>query len=140
MSRWLNKLGFKYCENKRSYYTDGHERDDVVKYRDEIFLKNYLKNELRCYRWVNLTESSAKLMEDAINDSPENCSYNYNITTDGTVVSFREYHVGAHPSLSEYVSPSNMKYGGDLSIRRDKTKKPLMIVGQDESTFHQYIF
>ena len=30
--------------------------------------------------------------------------------------------------------------GGDLSARRGKTKKPLLIFGQDESTFHQYCF
>ena len=30
--------------------------------------------------------------------------------------------------------------GGDLSARRGKTKKPLLIFGQDESTFHQYFY
>ena len=27
-----------------------------------------------------------------------------------------------------------------MSVRFDKTKKPLMLIGQDESTYHQYIF
>ena len=27
--KWLKYLGYRYCEVRRSYYTDGHERQDV---------------------------------------------------------------------------------------------------------------
>ena len=37
--RWLKKLGFVYKDVKKDVYLDGHEREDVVKYRDEVFLK-----------------------------------------------------------------------------------------------------
>ena len=29
---WLNKLGFRYCERKKSYYCDSHEKPEVVAY------------------------------------------------------------------------------------------------------------
>ena len=35
--RWLRYLIFKYNENKRNYYTDGHERKILVKNRNEGF-------------------------------------------------------------------------------------------------------
>jgi len=35
--RWLHKLGFKPSSTTKAVYIDGHERDDVVKYRDLYF-------------------------------------------------------------------------------------------------------
>ena len=29
--RWLNYLGYYYDENRQLHYTDGHEREDIVK-------------------------------------------------------------------------------------------------------------
>jgi hypothetical protein len=34
--RWLIKLGWLYGRNKKGY-CDGHEREDVVRYREEVF-------------------------------------------------------------------------------------------------------
>lgn len=39
--RWLKKMGFVYKDVKKDVYFDGHEREDVVKYRNEVFLKNW---------------------------------------------------------------------------------------------------
>ena len=36
--RMLMREGFKYTEHKKSLYYDGHERPDVVNYRQEQFL------------------------------------------------------------------------------------------------------
>ncbi|THH32729.1 hypothetical protein EUX98_g1481 [Antrodiella citrinella] len=36
--RWLHREGFRFLEHKKSLYFDGHERPDVVKYRQAIFL------------------------------------------------------------------------------------------------------
>ena len=52
----------------------------------------------------------------------------------------REYRIYTHKLLLSYVLEVNNKYGGNLSVRRDKDTKPLMMIGQDESTFQQYIF
>ena len=37
--RWLKKLGFSYKDVRKDVYFDGHERKDVVEYRNEVFLK-----------------------------------------------------------------------------------------------------
>jgi hypothetical protein len=42
----------KYDENRRCYYTDGHEREDVVKDRNKRFLVEYFKLERRAHHWV----------------------------------------------------------------------------------------
>ena len=34
--RWFLKLGWKWGRNKKGYY-DGHEREDVVQYREKVF-------------------------------------------------------------------------------------------------------
>jgi len=36
--RWLLKLGWRLTMLKKGVYMDGHEREDVVKYRNEVFL------------------------------------------------------------------------------------------------------
>jgi hypothetical protein len=39
--RWLKLLGFRWKLEAKGMYTDGHEREDVVKYRQEVFLPTY---------------------------------------------------------------------------------------------------
>ena len=53
---------------------------------------------------------------------------------------WREYHVDTHSKLEEYVEPCNVEYGGDLSAMIPKGTNTVMLVGQDESTYHRYIF
>lgn len=36
--RWLHREGFKYTEHKKSLYYDGHDRPDVVAYRQKEFI------------------------------------------------------------------------------------------------------
>lgn len=36
--RWLIKLGWRRTRLKKGVYMDGHERPDVVKYRQDVFL------------------------------------------------------------------------------------------------------
>jgi hypothetical protein len=68
----------------------------------------------------------------------------------------RKYHVDSHTQLEEYVDDVNKKFGGNLSIRfpgqnlDDGTYPiwmqagdgvlPLMLVGQDECIFYQFLF
>ena len=57
--RWLRFIGYKYNNNKRSYYTDEHERPNVVTGWDNIFLKSYFAAELRCHQWIQITKETA---------------------------------------------------------------------------------
>lgn len=40
---WLKKLGFDWEESKKGVYIDGHERQDVVDYRDNVFLPKFFE-------------------------------------------------------------------------------------------------
>jgi len=44
---WLIKLGWRYTEVRKGVYMDGHERADVVQYRQTIFLPLMAKFEAR---------------------------------------------------------------------------------------------
>jgi hypothetical protein len=40
-------MGFTYKDAKKDVYFDGHEREDVVKYRNEVFLKTWQESSRR---------------------------------------------------------------------------------------------
>ena len=42
---WMTSFGFKYSPKQKGYYVDGHEREDVVKYR-EGFVKRFVEKYL----------------------------------------------------------------------------------------------
>ena len=50
--RWLDKLGWTYGKLKNGMYIDGHERSDVVEYR-EWFVERWMEYERRFHRWDN---------------------------------------------------------------------------------------
>jgi hypothetical protein len=39
--KWLHKLGYSWKEVKKGVYKDGHEREDLVEYRQNVFLKTW---------------------------------------------------------------------------------------------------
>ena len=43
--RWLIKLGWQHTKIKKGVYLDGHEREDVVSYCQNIFLPKMLEFE-----------------------------------------------------------------------------------------------
>lgn len=58
--RWLRKLGFSFSEVKKDVYVDGHERPDVVEYRND-FLQ----------RWATLKKKFAIFAEDGTWQRPQ---------------------------------------------------------------------
>ncbi|KAF8588139.1 hypothetical protein K439DRAFT_1658713 [Ramaria rubella] len=48
---WLVKLGWTWTTLRKGVYMDGHEREDVVKYRNDIFLPAMAKFEKRMIRF-----------------------------------------------------------------------------------------
>mmetsp|Transcript_10558 Transcript_10558/g.15234 ORF Transcript_10558/g.15234 Transcript_10558/m.15234 type:complete len:110 (-) Transcript_10558:118-447(-) len=85
---WMNNLGFKYCQRRKGYYVDIHEKPATVEYRRK-FVERYLKYERRAHRWIQIPlEESRKLeMEEMI---PVDIGYRY---TDGNKNEMVEYHV-----------------------------------------------
>jgi hypothetical protein len=48
---WLDKLGYRWTLEPSGQYVDGHERDDVVTYRKEVFLPCWLQIEPHLRSW-----------------------------------------------------------------------------------------
>ena len=96
---WMRDLGYRYDVNMRSYYTDGHERTDVVLDREQRFLDSYFGYEIDCHRWVQIEDSEAKMLEKQHIGFPTNCYHEYACNEK----SFREYHIDCHNALLSYV-------------------------------------
>ena len=104
-------MGYSYDENRKCYYTDGHERPDVVKYRNEKFLNKYFNYELKAYRWVQLNDEEVGKLIEQDKEFPKTACYKY--IDEETNIQMNEFHVDTHKSLCMYVSDDNLKYGGN---------------------------
>ncbi|KAJ7353102.1 hypothetical protein DFH08DRAFT_956188 [Mycena albidolilacea] len=49
--RYLRALGYRYMEPKKGQYTDGHEREDVVHERDNVYIPKIKSLEARMHHW-----------------------------------------------------------------------------------------
>lgn len=50
--RWLIKMGYRWTKTPKGQYVDGHERDDVVRYRQQVFLPQMVEYMSRMRRWL----------------------------------------------------------------------------------------
>ena len=85
---------------------------------------------------MQIEESLALDLEGEHMDFPRTGFYSYNLNE----TLYREYHVDSHVSLSQYICDSSVVYGGNLSVRKNDNDRPIMLIGQDESTYNQYAF
>ncbi|KAF8958403.1 hypothetical protein BDZ97DRAFT_1906501 [Flammula alnicola] len=51
--RYLNAIGYRYKAAPKGQYADGHERDDVVFYREQIFLPQWRRVSDRMANWAD---------------------------------------------------------------------------------------
>ena len=49
--RWMKKIGYRWVKRHRGQYADGHEREDVVYYRQNVFLPAWYQYESRMRTW-----------------------------------------------------------------------------------------
>ncbi|THV05625.1 hypothetical protein K435DRAFT_816328 [Dendrothele bispora CBS 962.96] len=56
--RYLHTLGYRFTSSKKGQYADGHERKDVVDYRDKVFLPRWeqIRNHIQTWTSENLPE------------------------------------------------------------------------------------
>jgi hypothetical protein len=138
--RYLTYLGYKWSDQKKCYYNDGHERKENVLYRKD-FIKKYFSKEIDQYLWISLMESEAIQLEDT-SSSDDNVrllkSIYYSFEEHG--IPMREYHVDSHPTFAAKIADEYNTFGGNLSRRKCIDKRPLIVVGQDESAFSQFSF
>lgn len=65
--RWLVKLGWTRTVIRKGVYMDGHERDDVIKYRSEVFLPKMKEFERRMARYEPDGKGGMKRIEPDLN-------------------------------------------------------------------------
>jgi len=56
--RWLKNMGFDHGRYTKGVYVDGHERPDVIKYRNEVFIPQWQAIRHRCNGRGSLTPDS----------------------------------------------------------------------------------
>jgi len=49
--RWLKQLGFQWKEVRKGIYIDGHEKPEVIFYRQQYFLPKWKEFESRMPKW-----------------------------------------------------------------------------------------
>jgi len=132
--RWMRALGFQYERRKKCYYTDTHEKSEIVEYR-RSFCPRYLKREVRCHRWIQLPLQEAQ--EKFIDTARIDPSFGFQYKNDDGV-NMIEYHVDDHDDFHIIMNQKH-KYGGELSVRKPPDIRPLIIIGHDECIFKQYL-
>ena len=50
-------------------------------------------------------------------------------------INMLEFHVDTMEELKEYIDDENKKYGGNLSVRKSPTEKPILLIGHDEGMY-----
>ena len=130
--RWMHLLGFSYDARRKSFYVDGHERDDVVAYRS-MFCRRYLTEyEPRCERWIQLPKADAKSISNI--DIEFGYRFLHSTTEEPSVEFHVDYWVTRHQTGS--LLPNKI---ASMSVRAPRGARPIMIIGQDESVFAQYL-
>jgi len=64
--RWLIKLGWRMTRIRKGVYLDGHEREDVVKYRNEEFLPRMKEFEARMSHYIQDPDGVLKPVEPTL--------------------------------------------------------------------------
>jgi hypothetical protein len=95
-----------------------------------IFVKTYLRDEMRMYRWIQFTVQEAK-RKGMDTDS----GYHYRSETSELFV---EYHVDVN-ECSQKIG-NCMRFGGNLSVRFPPYQKILLSFGHDEVIFNKNSF
>ncbi|KAI3998438.1 hypothetical protein K525DRAFT_214660, partial [Schizophyllum commune Loenen D] len=65
--RYLNQLGYRFVEAKKGQYSDGHERADVVYYRNYVYLPRIEHLYSRCRAW----DSDGTPVEGPLNEGKQ---------------------------------------------------------------------
>ena len=128
--RWMLCLGMTYCERKKKFYVDGHERKDVVM-SQWSFVKHYLEKEIQMYCWIQIPRRDAEILIQK-GEIHKNSGYQYK-TVNGDAM--MEFHVDAHQSFHQKMVTS--EFGGNPSVRKPEDSKMIISFGHDEAIFNK---
>jgi hypothetical protein len=122
VNRWLNDMGYIFCERKKCYYTDSHERADVIEHRKQ-FITTYLdKLELRCHHYIQIP---LDFYEEFIHKGKKHANIKGHKYTDINRYDWIGHHVDDHPFFT--LIQSELVFGGSLSIKKPTHLQPLVI-------------
>lgn len=101
----------------KTYYVDGHEREDVIDDRISYIIR-YIKETIRSYEWVQvLREQMQPLLDDEDNDSRVDIFVRRTNTQKTTSKLMNELHVNTSKKLLlTFINEENKKYGGNASV------------------------
>ena len=133
--RWMRILGFKYESRKRCYYVDGHEKPETKTYRKK-FIVRYFDHEKLMHRWIQMKLTEKEKLEE---EEGIELAYGHRYKDPISDVAMVEFHVDDHHSFQDNMN-SSTPFGGNLSVRRPREKKPVVCFGQDEVILKQYCF
>jgi len=130
--RWVHRMGLSYKTQSKSYMVDGHENEEQRAHRDQHTRFYLAELELKTHRWIQLTEDEyAKLSFQVLAKPVE-------YTDDVTGKKMFQFHVDDHEELQALANKKYGEFGGN--VHYTWKGKPVIIFGQDESTFNQYAF
>ncbi|KAJ7741568.1 hypothetical protein DFH07DRAFT_964918 [Mycena maculata] len=67
--RWMHALKFRWVKNHKGQYVDGHERADVVQFRQEVFLPAWYSMEGRMRAWKGNNMETLEDVVELINEA-----------------------------------------------------------------------
>lgn len=103
-----------------------------MKYRSS-FIDRYFQYKLRSYRWISIDKEKRDTFIKIV-QLGEDSGFKY--TKDDKIYS--EYHVDDSHIFHDWTS--HLPYGSHLSVQMPIHTKSIMILGQDECIFKQYLF
>ncbi|KAI2500095.1 hypothetical protein MHU86_14362 [Fragilaria crotonensis] len=115
-------------------------RPNVVFHRNEFCTKYLSKLEPRTHRWIQVRRETVEKWksEKRISDDVGGQGYSYQEQPSGKEMI--EFHVDDFDFLHSVAEEMGFgMFGGNLSVRKPLGLKPLMIFGQDESVFNQFL-
>ena len=121
--RYIQYFGYKWCDRKKSYYSDKHESEENISARIE-FINKHRQYERDAHLWVQIPIAQASYLEANHGLLPNTAAYCYE--------GFREYHIDTHPSFQAMVP--------GLSVRKPMDVRPKIIMGQDETVVKQHTY
>ncbi|CAM9669057.1 unnamed protein product, partial [Sphacelaria rigidula] len=159
--KWMVKLGCKFDRASQSYYTDGHERSDVVKYREE-YVRAKRRHALRqpCWAqiaWDSLTcdqQKGLEKLEEEGEETPYAEVFRYKDDKGDQCVEIHVDFLGDDSDKHDALRRGLGEERGRYSVRFDKAAeapcefhhettvckcgKELRHAGQDESCYRCY--
>jgi hypothetical protein len=131
--RWMKAVGFRYNMQRKGYYVDGHEKSSTVAYCWS-FCECYLANEMRMFRWVQITMEQTKEPEEQ-GEIVKGSGYHYiDPLTNANMVKF---HVETSEVLFKLSDVGEFR--GNLLVRFPAGCKSQIVFGHDESIFKQFL-